>query len=71
MEKFARPKSPSRKRWCIGLSMAAIIVIIVVIVVPLVVILPERGHKGQKSTVILPLYIFPSNASSWDPLYEA
>jgi len=51
--------------------MATIIVIIVVIVVPLVVILPERGHKGQKSTVILPLYIFPSNTSSWDPLYEA
>jgi hypothetical protein len=71
MEKLALPKYPRRKRWCIGLSIAALIVIIIVIVVPLAVILPRKGNNGNKSTVILPLYIYPNTTTAWDPLYEA
>jgi hypothetical protein len=70
MEKLALPKSPHRKRWCIGLSIFAILVIIIVIVVPLAVILPRKGHNGSKSTVILPLYIYPNTTTAWNPLYE-
>lgn len=63
--------SSGRRSWCLPLSIAAIILIIIAIIVPLAVILPRKGHNGHKSTVILPLYIYPDNSSSWSPLYDA
>jgi anti-sigma-K factor RskA len=59
------------QRWRIYILAAIAIVIIVVIVVPLAVILPRRHHSTPAATVMLPLYIYPSNESVWDPLYQA
>ncbi|EHA25033.1 hypothetical protein ASPNIDRAFT_120939, partial [Aspergillus niger ATCC 1015] len=30
-----------------------------------------RKHGGEKTNVLFPLYIYPTNDSTWDPLYES
>ncbi|PVH67326.1 hypothetical protein DL98DRAFT_600663, partial [Cadophora sp. DSE1049] len=62
----------SRKRyWCIALLAAGILAVILAIVVPLAVILPKRGRGGHKSTILLPLYIYPETNATWAPLFNA
>jgi hypothetical protein len=62
----------TRKRhWCISILTVVIIAIIIAIVVPLAVISPKRGKHGEKSTVLLPLYIYPELNTTWSQLYEA
>ncbi|GLA19209.1 hypothetical protein AnigIFM62618_006878 [Aspergillus niger] len=63
---LTRPRRP----WCIAISIAIALVIIIVIVVPCAVIL-TRKHGGEKTNVLFPLYIYPTNDSTWDPLYES
>ncbi|KAF2017683.1 spherulin 4-like cell surface protein [Aaosphaeria arxii CBS 175.79] len=46
------------------------IAILIAIIVPLAVILPKRGRKHD-ATVILPLYIYPDETSTWNPLYDS
>ncbi|GFN11452.1 hypothetical protein AtubIFM55763_004889 [Aspergillus tubingensis] len=63
---LTRPRRP----WCIAISIAIAVVIIIVIVVPCAVLL-TRKHGGEKTNVLFPLYIYPTNDSTWDPLYES
>ena len=44
--------------------------IVIAVVVPLAVILPKKS-KGNDTTVMLPLYIYPKENATWAPLYEA
>jgi len=65
---MARTKSVKRP-WCLVISIALILFIIIAIVVPLAVILPKRAHHHQTSSILLPLYIYPSTNTTWSPLY--
>jgi hypothetical protein len=66
------PKKPLLKRPLYFAIIAAVVVaIIIAIVAPLAVILPKKGHHGQKATIILPLYIYPTDTTTWSPLYNA
>lgn len=63
------PLKSSRKRcWCISGIIAAV-VIVVIIVVPTAVVLTR--NKQPKSSILLPLYIYPSTNDTWSPLYNA
>ncbi|TWU71438.1 hypothetical protein ED733_002676 [Metarhizium rileyi] len=55
------------------LGIVAIVVVVVAIAVPLaVVILPQRNRNDRPATnILIPLYIYPLNESSWSPLYDA
>ncbi|KAL2831505.1 Spherulation-specific family 4 [Aspergillus cavernicola] len=65
-------KCQMSRRWWIALGAVVAIVVILVIVIPLAIILPKRGgDKGNPSSVIFPLYIYPESNSTWAPLYEA
>jgi uncharacterized membrane protein len=68
---MGQTKSLSRRKLCISIVVAAIIIIIIIIVVPLAVILPRKKHNAQEANVIVPLYIYPTSMSLWDPLYNA
>lgn len=47
-------------------------VVIIVIVVPIAVILSRKKHTTEYGAMlIVPLYIYPTSASSWQPLYNA
>ncbi|PYH91622.1 hypothetical protein BO71DRAFT_358977 [Aspergillus ellipticus CBS 707.79] len=61
-----RPRRP----WCIAISIALVLVVIIVIVVPCAVILTRKTH-GERTNVLFPLYIYPTNDSTWDPLYDS
>lgn len=65
--------SPQRRpRWLYILLGLLLLIIIIVIVVPLAVILPRKHHHhGTKSTILLPLYIYPETSTTWSPLYDA
>jgi hypothetical protein len=65
------PRGKSRRFKCYTLICAMIVAILLAIVVPLAVILPRNSAvtKGVKSTVLVPLYIYPA-PGAWDPLYE-
>ena len=63
-------KYSGKRRWYIWIAILLIVfIILLAIVVPLAVILPKRKHS--KATVIVPLYIYPENNSTWAPLYNA
>lgn len=70
-EKPAAQKPIWKRKWFIGVATAVIVAIIIAIVVPLAVILPKKGKSKQDATVLLPLYVYPTNTSSWDPLYKS
>ncbi|PWY90402.1 hypothetical protein BO94DRAFT_565046 [Aspergillus sclerotioniger CBS 115572] len=61
-----RPRRP----WCIAIAVAIALVVIIVIVVPCAVILTRKNH-GEKTNVLFPLYIWPTNDTTWDPLYDS
>jgi flagellar basal body-associated protein FliL len=48
----------------------ALVVFVLAAVVPMAVLLPKKG-KEHKRSVILPLYIYPHDNSTWQPLYDA
>jgi len=60
------------KRWRLfAIIFALASAALVALIVPLAVILPRPKYpKSFKSTVIVPLYIYPENGSSWDPLFN-
>jgi hypothetical protein len=66
---MALKKSSAKRPWVLATAVAVIIVVILAIVIPLAVILPRRKHNGQKSTVIVPLYIYPNTTTAWNPLF--
>lgn len=69
---MSRKGSPARRPWCLTITLFIIVVIIVVIVVPCAVLIPKHHHtKGEKSTILFPLYIYPTDNSTWDPLFAA
>ncbi|RAH41110.1 spherulation-specific family 4 protein [Aspergillus brunneoviolaceus CBS 621.78] len=61
-----RPRRP----WCIAIAIAVAVVVIVVIVVPCAVILTRKKHHAKQTNVLYPLYIYPTNSSTWSPLYK-
>ncbi|KAF7533151.1 hypothetical protein G7054_g7336 [Neopestalotiopsis clavispora] len=66
------PKAWRRKRWFWGLIGAVLLVVIIVIVVPIAVIFSRKNHKTTYGAMlIVPLYIYPTTASTWQPLYDA
>lgn len=66
------PKAWRRKRWFWGFIGAVVAVVIIVIVVPIAVILSRKKHTTEYGAMlIVPLYIYPTSASSWQPLYNA
>ncbi|RAL10681.1 spherulation-specific family 4 protein [Aspergillus homomorphus CBS 101889] len=68
---MARPNlSRPRRPWCIAIAIAVAVVVIVVIVVPCAVILTRKKHHAKKINVLYPLYIYPTNSSTWSPLYK-
>ncbi|KAF2126989.1 hypothetical protein P153DRAFT_433463 [Dothidotthia symphoricarpi CBS 119687] len=54
----------------IGVAVAVVIILILVIAIPLAVLLPKKG-KNHNASVLLPLYIYPDDNSTWAPLYES
>lgn len=60
-----------RRNWYIAITTAVIAAIILAIIVPLAVLVPEKRGSGQRSSVLLPLYIYPETNSSWNPLFDA
>ncbi|KAL4736909.1 Spherulation-specific family 4-domain-containing protein [Aspergillus similis] len=63
-----------RRRWWVTIGAVVAIAVILAVVIPLALILPNRGNKGDKgepSSVIFPLYIYPETNSTWAPLYNA
>jgi hypothetical protein len=66
-----RTQKPLWKRpWFIAVAVAVLLAIIIAIAVPLAVVLPKKGKKNHDATVMLPLYIYPENNSTWAPLYN-
>ncbi|CBF80398.1 hypothetical protein AN8368.2 [Aspergillus nidulans FGSC A4] len=64
-------KCDLRRRWWITIGVVVAIAVILAVVIPLALILPNRGDKGEPSSVIFPLYIYPETDSTWAPLYDA
>lgn len=64
------PKPLWKRPWFIGAVAAVVVIIIIAIAVPLAVLLPKKGHK-HNAKVMLPLYIYPKDNSTWGPLYES
>ena len=60
-----------RRPWFIGVASAIAIAVVIAIVVPLAVVLPKKGKGEQAATIILPLYIYPKDNSTWSPLYNS
>ncbi|KAL4748260.1 hypothetical protein BDW72DRAFT_156717 [Aspergillus terricola var. indicus] len=60
-----------RRRWWIAIGVVVAIAVILAVVIPLALILPNRGDKGESSSVIFPLYIYPETNSTWAPIYDA
>ena len=64
-----RHRRPTRRGWL--LIAAALTILILIVVIPLAVVLPRRARDmGPKSSVIVPLYVYPS-PGAWDPLHQA
>ncbi|KAL4971572.1 Spherulation-specific family 4 [Aspergillus desertorum] len=59
------------RRWWVTIAAVVAIVVILAVVIPLALILPSRGDRGEPSSVIFPLYIYPETNSTWAPLYDA
>ena len=57
---------------CLLIALVVIIVVVLLaVIIPLTAILPkEKNHKGFRSNVLVPLYIYPA-ANAWNPLYDA
>jgi hypothetical protein len=53
------------------LAVAVIIFIFVVLVVLVATLIPKKGAKRPAASVILPLYIYPHDNSSWSAAYHA
>ncbi|EME46783.1 hypothetical protein DOTSEDRAFT_52166 [Dothistroma septosporum NZE10] len=72
MELPQRParQSRSRKCLCIGIPILAVILLLVIIVPAAVILTEKRGSIGLPSTILLPLYLYPTN-DAWKPLYKA
>jgi flagellar basal body-associated protein FliL len=61
-----------RRRHCILLwVLIALLVFILAAVVPMAVLLPRDKKASHKSSVMLPLYIYPHDNSTWQPLYDS
>ncbi|KAH8647894.1 spherulin 4-like cell surface protein [Xylariales sp. PMI_506] len=63
-----------RSKWLWAIVAAIAVVIIIIIVVPLAVILPKKKNHHESTpaaNVIVPLYIYPLNNTTWDPVYTA
>jgi flagellar basal body-associated protein FliL len=61
-----------RRRRCILLwILIALLVFILAAVVPMAVLLPRDKKTSYKSSVMLPLYIYPHDNSTWQPLYDS
>jgi flagellar basal body-associated protein FliL len=57
-----------------ALIAAAVVAVIIVIVVPLAVLLPRRNQQQERTpsaNIIIPLYLYPLNETSWKPVYDA
>ncbi|KAG9234923.1 Spherulation-specific family 4 [Amylocarpus encephaloides] len=61
----------SKRFKCWSIISVVLLVIILAVVIPIAVIFSRRSStvKGIKSTVLVPLYIYPS-PGAWDPLYK-
>ena len=59
------------KRWII---VAAVVVVLIIIIVPTAVVLSRESKSyssGLRATVLFPLYEYPEDKYTWDPLYAA
>ncbi|CAO2653669.1 Nn.00g030800.m01.CDS01 [Neocucurbitaria sp. VM-36] len=70
-EKQAAQKAIWKRPWFIGVASAIVIAVIIAIIVPLAVILPKKGKGKHSATIILPLYIYPKDNTTWTPLYNS
>lgn len=55
----------------IGVAVAALIAIIIIIAVPLAILIPKKNKGKHDASILLPLYIYPKDNSTWAPLYNA
>ncbi|CAL3969703.1 hypothetical protein PZA11_007708 [Diplocarpon coronariae] len=53
-----------------AVAAAFVIAIIIAVVVPLAIILPNKEDTGRKTSILLPLYIYPATSTTWSPLYD-
>ena len=52
-------------------SLAIVLLLILAVIIPVAFVFSQRRHpKGLKSTVLVPLYIYPV-PGAWEPLHEA
>ena len=64
-----RHRRPTRRGWL--LIAVAVAILTLIVVIPLAVVLSRRARgMGPKSSVIVPLYVYPS-PGAWDPLHQA
>lgn len=61
-----------RRSWWLG-GVAAVLLLTLALAVPLAVVLPKKKDPGPPppASVILPLYIYPNDSTTWSPVYEA
>ncbi|RMD42867.1 hypothetical protein DV735_g2291, partial [Chaetothyriales sp. CBS 134920] len=64
-------KQTTRSRWRrIAIIVVVVIAALCALIIPLAVVLPGKGRPhGEPSSVLLPLYVYPS-PGAWDPLHE-
>ncbi|KAM7217683.1 spherulin 4-like cell surface protein [Rhypophila decipiens] len=73
--------APTKRRYCWqqrgkrfwGLVAAAVVLLVILaIAVPLAVVLPRNKRQAPPpGSIILPLYIYPHDNTTWSPVYEA
>ncbi len=60
----------SRIEWAWALVLAAVLFIFVALSVPLSILIPKEISKSPAASVILPLYVYPHDNSTWEAVYE-
>jgi ABC-type sugar transport system permease subunit len=65
------PQPLYRSKW-FRLALAIVVVLVlIIIIVPLAIVLPRQKSKKPGASIILPLYIYPVDNSSWVPVHDA
>jgi NADH:ubiquinone oxidoreductase subunit 6 (subunit J) len=65
------PRSRRRTKWFWPVLAVIAVLILAVIVVPVAIVVPKQSFKSAGASVILPLYIYPIDNSSWGPVHTA
>ncbi|KAH8883159.1 spherulin 4-like cell surface protein [Thozetella sp. PMI_491] len=65
------PKRWRSSKWFFPALAFVTALVLIAIIVPLALVLPRQSSKTPSASVILPLYIYPIDNSSWSPVHQA